>query len=250
MLTSHQQKVACLIEKGFSLFITGKAGSGKSFFLREVFQQLKTAGKNVVVTAPTGIAAANIGGCTIHSFAGFGTGKKSVHEIIHQIKSDEEAVLRWESCEVLVVDEISMLSRELFEKLEMIARCLKKSTKPFGGIQLILSGDFYQLKPVSNIEEDLYCFTSPMWKACLDVGVYFEQIYRQRESDLLELLDDLRLGQLSPRSRHFIAHFLSKPLKCDPLELVRLFSHKDAAAEANNECLKLLSGNEILWKFL
>ena len=83
------------------------------------------------MTAPTGKAAANVGGKTIN-FAGIGTGTKAVHELISCIKSNEEALKRWEKCNVLSVDEVSMLSREMFEKLKMVVTCLRKSSKPFG----------------------------------------------------------------------------------------------------------------------
>ena len=112
---------------------------------------------------------ANIGGLTIHSFAGIETGSKSAHELNTIIKSNQEALLRWEQCKVLIIDEVSMLSQELFEKLEMIARCLKKKLKPFGAIQLILSGDFFQLRPViqnnagdRKNDKDVYCFAGPI----------------------------------------------------------------------------------------
>jgi hypothetical protein len=129
----NQVKVQRLIDKGYSVYITGKGASGKSFFISSVVEDLRARDICCFVTAPTGKAANNISGITIHSFAGIGKGSKGAHELISIITSDEDALLRWQNCDVLVFDEVSMLSRELFEKLEMIARCLKKSSKPFGG---------------------------------------------------------------------------------------------------------------------
>jgi ATP-dependent DNA helicase PIF1 len=249
MLDANQAKVKRLIEKGYSVYITGKGGCGKSFFITSIIDELRAKDICCFVTAPTGKAANNIGGVTIHSFAGIGTGSKGAHELISIIKANEDALSRWQTCELLVIDEVSMLSRELFEKLEMIARCLKKNSKPFGGIQLLLSGDFYQLKPVipqSNVaSEDAYCFASPMWTSCVDMSVMFDKNYRQDETDLIDLLDDFRLSEvLSERSRHFIENNLTRPLTCNPLKIVRLYAHKDSASQANDECLALLPGNK------
>ena len=102
-----------------------------------------------------------------------------------------------------------MLSRELFEKLEMIARCLKKNLKPFGGIQLILSVDFFQLRPViqNNVgdgknDEDVYCFASPMWSYCVDISVFLGKNHRQHEPELIQLLNEFRIGELSECSQN------------------------------------------------
>lgn len=252
MFSENQTKVERLIYNGYSVFITGKGGSGKSFFLRSVIEKLRARGDCCFVTAPTGKAATNVGGTTINSFAGIGTGSKGAHELIACIQSNEEALKRWQSCDVLIIDEVSMLSRELFEKLEMIARCLKNSSKPFGGIHLIFSGDFYQLRPVTQscaTDKSLYCFASPMWAYCVDVSVFFEENYRQHETDLIDMLDDFRTSEfISLRSQHYIKHFLSRPLNCNPMDIVRLHSHKESVIQANDECLALLPGK--LYQFI
>ncbi|XP_028517714.1 ATP-dependent DNA helicase RRM3-like [Exaiptasia diaphana] len=210
MLSSSQRKVENLVLDGYSVFISGEAGSGKSFFLRSTIKKLKEAFgfSRVAVAAPTGIAAVNVGGTTIHSFAGIGTGSKGAHELISRIQANPDVVTRWRNCSVLVIDEISMLSRELFEKLELIARSLNDNTKPFGGIQLIFSGDFYQLKPVvtdegETSEEDIYCFASPLWNDCIDSSLFFSENYRQEEVELKLLLHDLRKsGRKSRKCSH------------------------------------------------
>ena len=194
MLNENQTKVESLIYKGYSVFITGKGGSGKSYFLRSIIEKLRARGDRCFVTAPTGKAATNVGGVIVNNFAGIGTGSKGAHELIACIQSNEEALKRWQSWNVLIIDEESMLRRELFEKLEMIARCLKDNSQPFGGIQLIFSGDFYQLRPVTQsyaTNESLYCFASPMWASCVDVCVcFFYENYRQCDTDLIDMLDD------------------------------------------------------------
>jgi ATP-dependent DNA helicase PIF1 len=140
MLDANQAKVKRLIEKGYSVYITGKGGCGKSFFITSIIEELRAKDICCFVTAPTGKAANNIGGVTIHSFAGIGTGSKGAHELISSIKANEDALSRWQTCELLVIDEVSMLSRELFEKLEMIARCLTKNSKTIWGNSVVVIG--------------------------------------------------------------------------------------------------------------
>ena len=249
MLIVSQKKIERVVDKGYSLFVTGEGGSGKSFFLRHTIEKLRRNGDHCFVTAPTGKAAANTGGSTIHSFAGIGTGSKSAHELIAIIKSNQEALLRWEQCKVLIIDEVSMLSRELFEKLEMIARCLKKNSKLFGGIQLILSGDFFQLRPViqnnagdRENDEDVYCFAGPMWSCCVEITVFLNVNHRQHEPELIQLLNEFRMGELSECSQKFIEESLTRPLDCNTLDVVQLYSQRDSVTEANDKCLNALPG--------
>lgn len=246
-LNCEQEKVKSLVEKGFSVFVTGKGGSGKSFFLRNVIKEFSGKCQGLYITAPTGIAAANIGGTTIHSFAAIGTGKKSAHELVANIKDNTLALERWKSCQILVIDEVSMLSRELFEKLEFIARAIKESNKPFGGIQLILSGDFYQLKPVVSskdkiLDEEVFCFASPMWEKCVDFNVFLSTVHRQSQPELIDVLNDFRSCKLSMFTSNFVRHNLTRPLPCGPLSIVRLYSHVKDASESNAKCLDLLHG--------
>lgn len=246
MFSLSQENVQKIVLKGYSVFITGGAGSGKSFFLQELINKLHKAGKSVCVAAPTGIASVIVGGTTIHSFAGIGTGNKDLHELISKVSGDNESKKRWEQCSILIIDEISMLSRELFEKLEKIARHCKRNRKPFGGIQLILSGDFFQLKPVVDTsirDEEVYCFASSVWKDCIDASLFFNENFRQDEVELKMLLDDLRISELSTFTRDFMK-MLSRPLPCDPLEIVRLYSHRDDVSSANDKCLELLPGEK------
>jgi ATP-dependent DNA helicase PIF1 len=134
-----------------TLFITGAAGTGKSFLMRYVIQELKKrssgAEGTVAVTAPTGIAAVNIGGSTIHSFSGIGLGRGDPANILARVRKSQKASTNWKQASVLVLDEISMLSAELFDLLDFIGKSVRQSDRPFGGLQLILCGDFLQLPP-------------------------------------------------------------------------------------------------------
>lgn len=144
-LSEEQQHVLDLvIEQKKSVFFTGSAGTGKSVLMREIISQLRRKYSRepdrVAVTASTGLAACNVGGVTLHSFAGIGLGKEAVPELVRKIKKNQKAKHRWMRTKVLVMDEVSMVDGELFDKLESIARQIRNNMRPFGGIQLVITG--------------------------------------------------------------------------------------------------------------
>ncbi|KAG9324609.1 hypothetical protein KVV02_004103 [Mortierella alpina] len=156
---SNEQKYLLrkVIDDKKSVFFTGSAGTGKSVLLRQLIQDLKQVYKpgQVAVTASTGIAACNIGGCTLHSFAGVGLASGTVEQLMVKLDEKKRNKARWRKTKVLIIDEISMVDGALFDKFEEIARRVKKNDKPFGGIQLIVTGDFFQLPPVANTSHTL-----------------------------------------------------------------------------------------------
>ena len=125
----------------------------------------------VFVTASTGIAACNIGGITVHSFAGLGITEMDLDHTLRKIRQNESAVDRWKSCTVLIIDEVSMLDGRLFDTLEYTARVLRCNDLPFGGIQVVLCGDFFQLPPVGLGRNGvIFCFEARWWNAVVEVG--------------------------------------------------------------------------------
>lgn len=148
-LSDEQQIILnMVVEQQKSIFFTGSAGTGKSVLLREIIASLRRKyykePDRISITASTGLAACNIGGVTLHSFSGIGIGNTSVPELIKKIKRNQKAKHRWMRTKVLIIDEVSMVDGDLFDKLEAIARELRKNGRPFGGIQLIITGDFFQ----------------------------------------------------------------------------------------------------------
>lgn len=144
-LNDEQEEVlqACL--RGKNVFFTGSAGTGKSFLLRKIIATFPPDG--TMATASTGVAACLIGGVTLHSFAGIGSGDGGLQRL-YDLASRGSTATAWRKCKRLIIDEISMVDGEYFEKIEAVARYIRKNDKPFGGIQLILCGDFLQLPPV------------------------------------------------------------------------------------------------------
>lgn len=155
-LSAEQANVLELVKRGDSVFFTGSAGTGKSYLLKRIISMLPP--ETTFPTASTGAAACHIGGTTLHAFAGIGIGSGTLEHCI-QMASQEHRAAQWRKCRCLVIDEISMIDAEYFDKLEAVARRVRNNRKPFGGIQLVLCGDFLQLPPVTKDgEKKQYCF--------------------------------------------------------------------------------------------
>lgn len=149
-LNEEQRKAAELILEGRNMFITGNAGTGKTFLVKHVIQELikRHGEEGVAVTAPTGIAALNLNGQTIHSFAGIGLAEGEKDHLIKKAMRSPNTMEKFQKCKVLIVDEISMLDKKIFEVIDGIAKVSRESNLPFGGIQVVVVGDFFQLPPV------------------------------------------------------------------------------------------------------
>lgn len=136
----------------------------------------------VAVTASTGIAACNIGGVTLHSFAGVGLGIEPEIHLVRKVKMNRKAVSRWLRTQVLVIDEISMVDPKFLDKLEYIARTLRRSDKPFGGMQIIMTGDFFQLPPVvARGTSTRYAFDANCWDSIAEEKINLTQVFRQKD---------------------------------------------------------------------
>lgn len=186
-LSEEQQHVLDLVvDKKKSVFFTGSAGTGKSVLMREIISSLRKVYKRepdrVAVTASTGLAACNVGGVTLHSFAGIGLGKEDATELVRKIKRNQKAKHRWLRTKVLVVDEVSMVDGDLFDKLETIARQLRNNGRPFGGIQLVITGDFFQLPPVPDSGRVAkFSFDAATWNTTVEYTIGLHHVFRQKD---------------------------------------------------------------------
>ena len=136
----------------------------------------------MAVTASTGLAACNVGGVTLHSFGGIGLGKEDVSELVKKIKRNQKAKNRWARTKVLVIDEISMVDGDLFDKLEAIAKTIRSSGRPFGGIQLVITGDFFQLPPVPDYgKQAKFAFDAGTWSTAIEHTIGLTQVFRQKD---------------------------------------------------------------------
>ena len=186
-LSDEQKKVLNLVvDAKKSVFFTGSAGTGKSVLMREIIQVLRMRFQKepdrIAVTASTGLAACNVGGVTLHSFSGIGLGKESAEELVKKIKRNSKARNRWMRTKVLIIDEISMVDGDLFDKLERIARMIRNNGRPFGGIQLVVTGDFFQLPPVPDYGKVAkFSFEAGTWGTSIEHTIGLTQVFRQKD---------------------------------------------------------------------
>ncbi|KAL4068373.1 ATP-dependent DNA helicase PIF1 [Scleroderma yunnanense] len=206
ILSPEQQKVLTKVERGENVFFTGSAGTGKSVLLREIIRVRGGRGNvRLAITASTGIAGVNISGTTIHSWAGIGLGQEDAKKLAGKFLGQpkfERVRDRWRDVKTLIIDEISMIDGVLFDKLEYIARILRNDDSPFGGIQLVISGDFCQLPPVPDRDKNgvtvpaLFAFEATSWKRCIPRPMVLTKVFRQKEQAFVDMLNLLRWGNL------------------------------------------------------
>ncbi|KAG7806493.1 hypothetical protein KL921_004890 [Ogataea angusta] len=251
-LSEEQNQVIELARQGHNLFYTGSAGTGKSLLLRSLIKSLKKQHPlgSVGVTASTGLAACNIGGQTLHSFTGIGLGDAPADKLVKKIKRNPKMKERWRDLEVLVIDEVSMIDAALFDKLDMIAREMRKRRDvPFGGLQLVICGDFYQLPPVTKHGEPVFAFESQAWKQAIKYTIVLKKVFRQQsDRDFINMLNEVRNGNVSEATaRKFRA--LSRPLASkEGVIPAKLFPTRREVDRANSTMLKQLPGAEVVFR--
>ena len=243
MLTQKQQIALEYMQSGKNVFLTGPGGSGKSYLLKIFINWYKFSDK-IFVTSTTGLSAILINGITIHRYSGIGIGDKDVEKLYTKIIKIKNLRQRWLNTKVLIIDEISMLEPDIFDKLENLARKIRKNNLPFGGIQIILSGDFLQLPPVKSKN---FCFESLSWNNVINKVFYFDEIIRQNDVKLQSILNNIRIGIINKDVKELLDSRLNINLKNeDNIEPTLLFSKKNMVLVYNeSELNKLISnGNE------
>lgn len=236
---------------GRNLFFTGAAGTGKSYLMHVIISQLNMLHRGrsnaVAVCATTGLAAINIGGTTLHRWAGIGLGKEDASVLVKNIKKNKKAVDRWKNCRVLIIDEVSMLDSLLFDKLNVIGQNMHDNTRPFGGIQLILTGDFLQLPPVSQ-RSNAYCFNAKVWPEAVQHLVILRQVFRQKgDQNLIDILGAIREGKVSNELVNQLKQ-LERPVTYDDgIEPTELYALRNEVERANSQRLERLSGPSFVY---
>lgn len=215
------------LKKGGNLFITGTAGSGKSYLLKQLKDYY---GRTFHLTASTGISALNINGTTIHSWAKLGIGANPEDRIAKMIAKDQKCLSKILSCRYLAIDEISMISDKLLYLLHKVLVLVRKNTNPFGGVQLILLGDFLQLPPVLKDDESL-CLNSQIWLHANIETVLLTTNFRQKDdTGYFSLLKDIRKGINVDHAHYKLQDRVGQPY---PEDVTRLVSHRDKVREIN-----------------
>ena len=222
-LNEQQQRAFSALQLGQNVLLTGPAGTGKSHLIKAFQDWVKqTTRYNIAVTSTTGTSALLIGGVTLHSWAGIGLGKEKAPELTATILKKHWLRKRWNDVNILIIDEISMMDPDLFDKLDYVAKVVRNSSLPFGGIQLILTGDFCQLKPVkkgqsgqprkskdnttnsagsAESEEDRFCFEAKSWNNVVQHVYHFTEIVRQKDKAFQKCLNACRMGNLTEEDK-------------------------------------------------
>ncbi len=231
---------------GRNCFLTGMGGTGKTWELKELIAQ---CARRVDVTAPTGVAALNAGGMTLHRFCGMMLGPQagqSNEDYFGQLRRDPRRSIlagfgRVQRCEVLVVDEISMLPGRQFEFVEFLFRRLRGRDEPFGGCQVIVVGDFLQLPPVRTNEAEAYdwAFQSAAWESAGFLNYALETVRRQDEPQFVRALGDFRVGRVWGESARLLQ---SRVRSNPPATMPRLFTHNVQVDKWNDFQLSDLPG--------
>lgn len=243
VLSEEQSRVLeCILESKNNVFFTGAGGCGKSYLLQTLKKSLEKS-DDVYVTATTGIAATNIDGTTLHYFAGIGLSEGTLQDCIDNVSKYEKCVMRWKNATMLIVDEVSMLSCELFEKIEAIARHFRNNQTFFGGLQVVFVGDFCQLPPVSKHPQHAkMLFESSLWQNADIKQFNLKSIFRQKDSDMIDALNDIRFGDLTPRALTFIQS-MQRPLVFDDgIEPTKLYARNVSVDAENTQRLSQLTG--------
>jgi ATP-dependent exoDNAse (exonuclease V) alpha subunit len=182
---------------GESVLLTGPAGAGKTFVLNQFIRIAKSEGKHVSVTATTGLAATHLGGTTIHSWSGIGISDELYSGFAENISKTRREII--EKTNVLIIDEISMLHDFRLDMVDEVCRMVRKKDEPFGGIQIIMSGDFFQLPPINRGDSRAggFVVNSKIWQELDPTICYLEEQFRQDDAELLDILNALRAGELN-----------------------------------------------------
>jgi len=236
-LSTEQQAVTKSLEDGKNILVTGGAGTGKSFILN--FIKKKYSGIGLEVTASTGIASVNIGGSTIYSWAGIGLGNLPAQQIIENLFSarGSKARHRIKKTKILAIDEISMISANLLELLDIVFKAVRNSNLPMGGMQVLFFGDFLQLPPVNKgVEEVSFCFSSSVWKELNLSNIILKQIFRQQDMKFIKILNNLRVGKIDDEDKEVLKSRIKGDEKNnDAIKPTILTTHNNKAESINNE---------------
>ena len=252
-LTQEQRQAYEAVCDGKSIFLTGPGGTGKSYLLRYMHDSIPDrTGKHIVITAMTGCAALLIGrfAKTLHAWAGIGLARESPATLANFIRRSGKCLRRWLQADILVIDEVSMLTPELLEKLDEVAKIIRKSTAPMGGLQIVFVGDFYQLPPVNKDKEKetRFVFESPLWNTIVKETIQLKQILRQEDTAFQQILNEARMGYMSEESLAVLQKRQDRSWQQLQIKPTLLFTRRAEVDNINDRNLKALPGERKLFQ--
>jgi ATP-dependent DNA helicase PIF1 len=237
--------------QGHNIFITGPGGTGKSALIKTIYKHAFLHFKNIQVTALTGCASVllNCKAKTLHSWAGIGLGISTLDQLVTKIKKNKFSKAAWRQTDILVVDEVSMLSLKLFDLLNEIGKAVRGIQKPFGGIQLIFSGDFFQLPPIGDhLDQDTqrFCFESDDWNSVFhrNCQIQLIKIFRQTDDTYSTILNQIREGKIKRKSNDLLLQYVGRQLEPNLIaEPTKLYPTRNKVENINNTKMSALPGH-------
>lgn len=249
-----QDDALAILKTGANVFLTGEPGSGKSYTVNAYVDYLKRNGIPVAITASTGIAATHIGGVTIHAWSGIGIKATLSKYDLDRIASNEYVVKRMRKAKVLIIDEVSMLSAETLTMVDLVCREVLDPRHPFGGLQVVLVGDFFQLPPVmksyqkpsqglfGDTKAPRFAYDAGVWEDAQFLTCYLTEQHRQDDVVLLDLLSAVRRNEVE--DVHFEAVASRRIAEDEAPDMTKLYTHNADVDRINSELLDAIDEDE------
>ena len=239
-----QEEALNTIKMGYNVFLTGPPGSGKTFLLNKYIDYLKENNKSVAVTASTGIAATHMNGTTLHSWSGLGIKENLTKNDIKKLMKKPYLRKHYKNTRILIIDEISMLTADQFDAVDRACQQFKANNQPFGGMQIVCSGDFFQLPPINKNGMEKFVVEARVWKK-MDMKIcYLEEQHRHKDKDLFTLLNHIRNNNVEESKkiltgRPHIENLMEIPTK--------LYTHNIDVDAVNSIELEKIDGKEFVY---
>jgi len=230
-----------LMKMGYNVFLTGPPGSGKTFLLNKYVDYLKDSGVAVAVTASTGIAATHMNGVTLHSWSGLGIKEKLTDKDIRKMMKKPYLKKHYKTTKVLIIDEISMLNAAQFDSIDRACQYFRGTFEPFGGMQVICSGDFFQLPPINRGGISKFVFEGRAWKDMEMKICYLDEQHRHKDKELFAILNHIRNNAVEESKKILYARKEVKDRIASP---TKLFTHNVDVDALNSLELGKIEGKE------
>lgn len=240
-----QREALDILKMGHNVYLTGAAGSGKTYVLNSFISYLREHNIAVGVTASTGIAATHMNGMTIHSWAGIGIMDELTEHDMERLRAKSQLQKRLSHTKVLIIDEVSMLHGKRLDMVDTVCRAFRDASKPFGGLQVVLSGDLFQLPPVTRGTQPDFVFESRAWQTMNLKICYLSEQHRQDDGRLLDILGAIRSSTVDTEHYEELQERFREPPRDQPI--TRLYTHNEAVDQVNERQLRQIDANEQIY---